>query len=248
MGPMAKASGADTPVMKQYLTAKAAHPDALLFFRMGDFYELFFEDAVVAARALDLTLTSRNKGSDDEIPMAGVPHHAASTYLQRLLEQGFKVAICEQMADPSKVKGIVPREVVRVVTPGIVFDDLGLDAKRNHFLVGVFRETAPGTGAFGPFGLSALDLSTGELSACEALDAEAALGELVRLDPAEVLLSPGARDLKSAIVLGRPRAVVRESVDTSDEAAANATLDEVIGRGEARASGASAVARRAAAS
>src|SRR6185436_15487237 len=97
MGPMAKASGADTPVMRQYLAAKAAYPDALLFFRMRDFYELFFEDAVVAARALELTLTARNKGSEDEIPMAGVPHHAASGYIQRLLDQGFKVAICEQM-------------------------------------------------------------------------------------------------------------------------------------------------------
>src|SRR5258708_22801907 len=124
-----------TPVMRQYLTAKAAHPDALLFFRMGDFYELFFEDAVVAARALDLTLTARNKGAEEEVPMAGVPHHAASAYVQRLLEQGFKVAICEQMADPSTVKGIVPREVVRVVTPGIVFDDAGLSARENHHLV-----------------------------------------------------------------------------------------------------------------
>ena len=97
------APAAPTPVMRQFFAAKAAHPDALLFFRMGDFYELFYDDAVVAARALDLTLTSRNKGAEDEIPMAGVPHHAASAYLQRLLEQGFKVAICEQMADPSTI-------------------------------------------------------------------------------------------------------------------------------------------------
>jgi hypothetical protein len=98
-----------TPVMRQYFAAKAAHPEALLFFRMGDFYELFYDDAVVAARAFDLTLTARNKGAEEEIPMAGVPHHAASGYVQRLLEKGFKVAICEQMADPSKVKGLVPR-------------------------------------------------------------------------------------------------------------------------------------------
>src|SRR5580658_912797 len=110
---MAKGEGkSHTPVMRQFFAAKAAHKDALLFFRMGDFYELFYDDAVVAAKALDLTLTSRNKGAEDEIPMAGVPYHAASGYLQRLLEQGFKVAICEQMADPAKVKGIVPREVV----------------------------------------------------------------------------------------------------------------------------------------
>src|SRR6185436_12071806 len=123
--------------MRQYLAAKASHPDALLFFRLGDFYELFFDDAVIAAKALDLTLTSRNKGAEDPIPMAGVPYHAASSYVTRLLEQGFKVAICEQMADPSKVKGIVPREVVRVVTPGIVFDEAGLDAKKNHWLVAI---------------------------------------------------------------------------------------------------------------
>src|SRR5580692_7570546 len=132
---MSRAS--QTPVMRQYLAAKAAYPDALVMFRMGDFYELFNEDAVVAARALDLTLTARNKGAADEVPMAGVPHHAASGYVQRLLEQGFKVAICEQMADPSKVKGIVPREVVRVATPGIAFDDSGLEARRNHYLVAV---------------------------------------------------------------------------------------------------------------
>src|SRR6516162_11398244 len=150
-----------TPVMRQYLAAKAGHADALLFFRMGDFYELFFEDAVVAARALDLTLTARNKGAEDEVPMAGVPHHAASAYVQRLLEQGFKVAICEQMADPSKVKGIVPREVVRVATPGIAYDDAGLEARQNHYLVAVEKDA-------GAFGIAAIDMSTGELVACEA--------------------------------------------------------------------------------
>src|ERR1700733_1063453 len=190
---MAKAS--QTPVMRQYLTAKQEHPDALLLFRMGDFYELFFEDAVTAARALDLTLTARNKGSDDEIPMAGVPHHAASAYVQKLLEQGFKVAICEQMADPSKVKGLVPREVVRVVTPGIAYDDAGLEARQNHYLVAVEHDALPGESGMaeaGTWGVAALDLSTGELLACEAVDAATALSELVRLDPREVLLAPGA--------------------------------------------------------
>src|ERR1019366_5566294 len=126
--------------MRQYLAAKADHPDALVFFRLGDFYELFFEDATIAARALDLSLTSRNKNDPDPIPMAGVPYHAASSYIQRLLEQGFQVAICEQMADPSKVKGIVPRQVVRVVSPGIAFDDTGLDARQNHYLCSVEAE------------------------------------------------------------------------------------------------------------
>jgi len=228
-----------TPVMKQYLTAKAAHPSALLFFRMGDFYELFYEDAVTAARALDLTLTSRNKGSPDEIPMAGVPHHAATSYVQRLLDAGFSVAICEQMADPSKVKGIVPREVVRVVTPAIAYDDASLDARKNHFLVAV-----EGDGA--RYGIAALDLSTGELLACEAHDRVAALAELVRFDPRELLVAPAASELAGDFRALRPRGVVREDVAPLADDAAAAALDALLGEGEARAS-APLLARRAAA-
>jgi DNA mismatch repair protein MutS len=236
---MSRAS--QTPVMRQYLAAKAAYPDALLFFRMGDFYELFFEDAVVAARALDLTLTARNKGSADEIPMAGVPHHAASAYVQKLLEQGFNVAICEQMADPSKVKGIVPRAVVRVATPGITYDDAGIEARQNHYLAAVEHDPA------GSFGLAALDLSTGELLACEAADAAAALSELVRLDPREVLFATGAEDLARQLVQVRPRAVARTVRDALSADEADAVLDAQLGAGHARASTASAVTRRAAA-
>jgi DNA mismatch repair protein MutS len=230
---------APTPVMRQYLAAKAAHADALLLFRMGDFYELFYEDAVVAARALDLTLTSRNKGAADEIPMAGVPHHAASGYVQRLLEQGFKVAICEQMADPSKVKGIVPREVVRVVTPGLAYDDASLEAKRNHFLVAVDGS--------GPFGVAALDLSTGELTACEAPDAASAISEVARLDPREALVGPGDAGIAKALAQASTKTVVREVASPMTEAEADAVLDAQLGPGEARASCPSAAARRAAA-
>src|ERR1700755_3632939 len=111
-----------TPVMAQHAAAKQAYPDAIVFFRLGDFYEMFGKDAFLAARLLDLTLTSRNKGKPDEIPMCGVPHHAAHGYLAKLLELGHKVALCEQMADPAKTRGIVPREVVRVITPGLVTD------------------------------------------------------------------------------------------------------------------------------
>jgi DNA mismatch repair protein MutS len=235
---MSKAS--QTPVMRQYLAAKESHRDALLFFRMGDFYELFYEDAVVAARALDLTLTARNKGAEDEVPMAGVPYHAASSYVQRLLEQGFKVAICEQMADPSKVKGIVPREVVRVASPGIAYDDAGIDARQNHYLVAVERAAA-----VGPFGIAALDLSTGELSACEAPDVAAAVAELVRLAPREVLLGPEAAG-ELAKPLSEGGAVVRTPSDALDAAGADAVLDAQLGAGEARASCSSVVARRAA--
>ena len=111
-------AGPKTPVMQQHARAKGAYPDAIVFFRLGDFYEMFGDDAVLASRLLDLTLTSRNRGKPDEVPMAGVPHHAAHGYIAKLLELGHQVALCEQMADPSKVKGIVPREVVRVITPG----------------------------------------------------------------------------------------------------------------------------------
>ena len=236
---MSRAS--QTPVMRQYLAAKGAYPDALLFFRMGDFYELFFDDAVVAARALDLTLTARNKGANDEIPMAGVPHHAASAYVQRLLEQGFSVAICEQMADPSKVKGIVPRAVVRVATPGITYDDSGIEARQNHYLAAVERDSA------GSFGLAALDLSTGELLACEAADAATALSELVRLDPREVLLSTEAGDLAKPLGQARARVVTRTVRDALSADEADAVLDEQLQLEAGQARNTPEVTRRAAA-
>ena len=226
---MAKAS--QTPVMRQYLAAKAAHPDALLLFRMGDFYELFFEDAVVAARALDLTLTARNKGSEDEIPMAGVPHHAASAYVQRLLEQGFKVAICEQMADPSKVKGLVPREVVRVVSPGHRVRRRGhRGARRTTTWSAVERARE----ALRHRGARPLDGRAARLRG--ARTRRRALAELVRLDPREVLVGPGARGLARALAHDAPRARPLRSLDaarsTSRRRRASSTPSS--GSGEAR--------------
>ena len=229
-----------TPVMKQYLSAKISHPDALLFFRMGDFYELFYEDAATVARTLELTLTSRNKNSDDEIPMAGVPHHAASNYIQRLLDQGFKVAICEQMADPSTVKGIVPREVVRVVTPSISYDDSALDARKNMYLAAIEFEA-------GNYGISAIDASTGELRACEVDDAASALAELVRLDPRELLAGKGAERIAAELHASRPRVVVREGLTPLGEEESLRILDDALGVGEAAAASRSRVARAAAA-
>ncbi|MCP4676439.1 MAG: DNA mismatch repair protein MutS, partial [Deltaproteobacteria bacterium] len=126
-----------TPMMRQYLAVKDQYPDTLLFYRMGDFYEMFFEDAVIASEVLDLTLTSRNKNDANPIPMCGVPHHAALGYVAKLIDQGYKVAICDQMEDPTKVKGLVKREVVRVITPGVVLDEENLDAKANNFLAAV---------------------------------------------------------------------------------------------------------------
>src|SRR5687768_11664662 len=146
-----------TPAMRQFFEAKRQHRDAILFFRMGDFYEMFYEDALAAARALELTLTSRSKDhSGGAIPMCGVPHHAADAYVARLVRKGFRVAICEQMEDPKKAKGLVRREVVRVVSPGTLTDANYLEAREPAFLMAV----APVLPAPG-FGVALLDLSTG---------------------------------------------------------------------------------------
>lgn len=242
---MAKATGADTPVMRQFLAAKAAHPDCIIFFRLGDFYELFFEDAVVTAKALELTLTSRNKSAEEPIPMCGVPYHAASGYVQRMLDQGFKVAICEQMADPSKVKGIVPREVVRVVTPAIPFDDGGLEARKNLFLC-----SFEGSMEKPAIGVAVLDASTGELLACEAEGFDAALSEIIRLDPREVLAGACVKALSTTVKAALPRAAVREQAEGEapiDGKRAVEILDGLLGKGEALRACTSELARIAAA-
>lgn len=181
--PSAPTDKTDTPLMRQYLGAKALNPDALLFFRCGDFYELFLEDAVTASKALDITLTSRNKGSPDEIPMAGVPYHAVSGYIQKLLDKNFKVAICEQMADPSTVKGIVPREVVRVATPAIPFDDSAVDGRKNLYLACIDRVGRD-------WGVSVFDASTGELRVSSASDRDAAVDVVLRYSPREIVVGP----------------------------------------------------------
>src|ERR1700694_5416694 len=137
-----------TPAMRQYLDAKQQHRDAILFFRMGDFYEMFYEDALVAARALELTLTSRSKDANGGIPMCGVPFHAVDASLARLVKKGFRVAICDQVEDPRKAKGLVRREVVRVVSPGTLTDANYLNAREPAFLMAVApdgaRDTGPG--------------------------------------------------------------------------------------------------------
>src|SRR6266849_847874 len=155
-------SATATPAMRQYLDAKQQNRDAILLFRMGDFYEMFYEDALVAARALDLTLTSRSKDvNGGGIPMCGVPFHALDTYLARLVKKGFRVAICDQVEDPRKAKGLVRREVVRVVSPGTLTDAGYLDAREPAFLMAI----APGAAA--SVGVALMDLSTGQFSAAE---------------------------------------------------------------------------------
>jgi DNA mismatch repair protein MutS len=182
--------------MRQYLDAKQQHRDAILLFRMGDFYEMFFEDALVAARALELTLTSRSKdGNGSGIPMCGVPFHAVDTYIARLVKKGFRVAICDQVEDPRKAKGLVKREVVRVVSPGTLTDTNYLEAREPAFLVAIAPGPGGRNGHPATVGVALLDLSTGEFAAAEYVGADgvqALTDELAVLKPREIVVPAGA--------------------------------------------------------
>ncbi len=171
-----------TPMMEQYFGIKASYPDAFLFYRLGDFYELFYEDALEVAQLLELTLTSRNKNAEDPIPMCGVPYHAAAGYIDTLVEQGYKVAICEQVEDPKTAKGMVKREVVQLITPGTVMDGKSLSAKENNYLAALaYTDTS--------YQFAYVDLSTGELKATELTDEASILNELAALQSKELVLT-----------------------------------------------------------
>src|SRR3984893_9609516 len=177
---------AGTPLMRQYQAIKTRYPHALLLFRLGDFYELFHEDAIVASRELQITLTSRNRERGEPIPMCGVPYHAAETYIARLLRAGFKIAICDQLEQPGPGNKLVRREVVRVITPGTATDLHVLEPRENNFLAAVARASA-GT----PIGLAYVDVSTGELCATDFSgdgSEERFADELHLLRPREILL------------------------------------------------------------
>jgi DNA mismatch repair protein MutS len=194
--------------MRQYLDAKEQHRDSILLFRMGDFYEMFYEDALVAARALELTLTSRSKDANGGgIPMCGVPHHAVDTYIARLVKKGFRVAICDQVEDPRKAKGIVKREVVRVVSPGTLTDANFLDAREPAFLMAI----APANGKGQCVGVALLDLSTGEFTAAEygGVDgAQTLADELSLLKPREIVAPAGVTLPEPVAAAGIPLTTV----------------------------------------
>ncbi len=189
-----------TPMMKQYLQIKQNYQDAILFFRLGDFYEMFFDDALVASRELEITLTGRDAGAAGRVPMCGVPYHAAETYIARLIERGYKVAICEQVEDPADARGIVRREVTRVVTPGTIMDCL--EERKHNFLVAVVEKG-------GTYGLAVADVTTGLFMATQMDNRDVLMDELSRLEPAEVLLPdvPPYRELAGAIKVRLPKAV-----------------------------------------
>lgn len=176
-----------TPMMKQYLSIKEKYSDAILFYRMGDFYEMFFEDAELASRLLEITLTSRNKKDEFPIPMCGVPYRSARNYLARLIDQGYKVAICDQIEDPSQAKGLVKRDVVRVVTPGMIVDNELLDEKTDNYVLAVVHNNDAA-------GLSYLDISTGNFRVAEFENIHAVVDEVLRISPKEVLFPESSRN------------------------------------------------------
>jgi DNA mismatch repair protein MutS len=182
-----------TPMLRQYMRIKEEYPDAILFFRMGDFYEMFFDDARIASKALGITLTARGTYKGEKVPMCGVPHHAYSSYVGKLVDSGRKVAICEQTEDPKVSKGIVKREVVRLVTPGSIIDERDVDDKSNLYMcaisAGPDRDAVHNNLEGGEtYGLAHLDLSTGEFRVTEVQAFEKLLDELGRIDPAELLI------------------------------------------------------------
>ena len=176
-----------TPSRQQYLDIKAQHPDAIVFFRLGDFYETFDDDAHTAAKALDLVLTSRPVGKNNRVPMAGVPHHAAENYIARLIAQGFKVALCEQIGS-APVNGLMPREVVRVFTAGTVIEPGMLDAGQHNYLAAIVVDGEQA-------GLAYADITTGDFATAQLPSKRAIAEEIARLAPAELLLPDNLADL-----------------------------------------------------
>jgi DNA mismatch repair protein MutS len=174
-------------MIKQYLSIKEQYPDAILLYRMGDFYEMFFEDAQLASRVLEITLTSRNKNDTSPVPMCGVPHRAARGYIARLIDSGYKVAVCDQVEDPAKAKGLVKRDVVRVITPGMVIEDELLDERSNNYVLAVCCQDDCS-------GIAYLDISTGTFRVTESKDSTVIAQEIQRISPSEVLLSAAAEN------------------------------------------------------
>ena len=179
-------------MMHQYLRIKERYRDAILFFRLGDFYEMFFEDAETASRILDIALTSRNKNEDSAVPLCGVPYHSAEPYIRKLLDAGHKVAVCEQVEDPKTAKGVVQREVVRVITPGTVTSADALDARDNNFLAAVYE-------ARGDFGLAVTDVTTGEFRFTQLADEQFLFDEISRVKPSELLVAERAPALREQL-------------------------------------------------
>lgn len=210
----------NTPMMEQYLAIKAQYQDAFLFYRLGDFYELFYEDAIKVSQLLELTLTSRNRNAEDPIPMCGVPHHAVQGYLDTLVSQGYKVAICEQMEDPKKATGMVKREVVQLVTPGTRMEGKSLEAKENNYLSALGK-----TGE--SYGFAYVDLTTGELKVAELFDQQGILNEISSLTTKEIVLTTEISDQLQQELKTRFNLVFSKQLDAVVTTEQNYLLQEI---------------------
>lgn len=184
-----------SPMMKHYLEIKEEYKDSIIFYRLGDFYEMFFDDAITASRELEITLTGRDCGQEERAPMCGVPFHAAESYISRLIEKGYKVAICEQIEDPKEAKGIVKRDVIRVVTPGTIIDPNMLDEKKNNYIMSIFKK-----GIY--FGVAVCDITTGEFMATSIKNTNnfsVLLDEIAKYSPAEIVINKMLFDCKEEL-------------------------------------------------
>lgn len=208
-----------TPMMDQYLKIKAQYPDAFLFYRLGDFYEMFFDDAIKGAQILELTLTNRNKNAAEKIPTCGVPHHAAQNYIDTLVDQGYKVAICEQMEDPKLAKGMVKREVIQVVTPGTMTDTGAKEAKDNNYLTAVHQQGDQ-------FGFAYVDLSTGELKTAVLNGAEILLNELLSLRTKEIVIDDSITE-KTRAYIAPLKIMLSKQADVTTSAEVSYALQDV---------------------
>ena len=169
-----------TPMMQQYMETKKEYKDCILFYRLGDFYEMFFDDALTASKELEITLTGKNCGLEERAPMCGVPYHAVDSYLNRLVEKGYKVAICEQVEDPKQAKGIVKRKVIRIVTPGTNLNTQALDETKNHYIMAIFYDA-------GRYGVSVADVSTGDYFLTEIENETKLFDEIYKFSPSEII-------------------------------------------------------------
>ena len=215
-----------TPMMQNYLDTKEKYKDCILFYRLGDFYEMFFDDAITVSKELELTLTGKDCGLEERAPMCGIPHHARDTYIPKLVEKGYKVAICEQLEDPRYAKGIVKRDVVKIVTPGTITDLSMLDEKKNNYIASIFMDRKE-------CAISFCDISTGEffISSVGGVDVNTKiLNEVARISPSELIVSDATKE--NSIFFKEFNRIFNIYISTYNNDEDNKFLDTIVDKHE----------------